>query len=306
MKVKITVGPEHSGWRLDKFLAAVIPTRSRSAIQVGVGDGRAKVNGVVVTKKNWPLAAGDWVEFQAPAAAAPSGGGEAMPLDIRYEDQWLLVVNKPVGLVVHPAPGHAAGTLVNGLIAYGTSLSDAGGAFRPGIVHRLDKDTSGLLIVAKTNACHWQLTELFKARQIERVYLALVNGRLPHKRGRISGPIGRHPRRRTDMAVVSEGRPAATDFNVLAKYPRHTLLAVRLVTGRTHQIRVHFAHLGFPVTGDRVYGAKQQEQMLRGQALHARTLKFVHPFSGKTISVTAEPPQEFLGLLRQLEAVRER
>ena len=302
MRHNFSVAEEFSGWRLDKFLANFVSGCSRSEIQAYIAAGQAQVNGAVSTKKGHVLATGDAVELEIAETKAPAGASEDIPLDIRYEDQWLLVVNKPAGMVVHPAPGHAGGTLVNGLLGYGAGLSDLGGAFRPGIVHRLDKDTSGLLLVAKNNACHLRLAEMLKAREIERIYLALLSGKLPQTHGRISGPIGRHPRQRTSMAIVESGKPAVTDFRVLRYYRRHTLVEVKLQTGRTHQIRVHFAHMGRPVAGDLVYGRRERGEKYTGHMLHARTLRFMHPFLGREISVTAEPPREFLDLLRKLNS----
>lgn len=300
MQHKLRVSQEFSGWRLDKFLAQEIPACSRSEIQSLVTGGQARVNGTIITKKGHVLADGDRVELEIPAAKDPAGGIEDIPLDIRYEDQWLLVVNKPPGMVVHPAPGHSGGTLVNALLGYGAGLSDLGGNFRPGIVHRLDKETSGLLLVAKTNACHLRLAEMLKAREIQRIYLALLRGKLPQTHGRISGPIGRHPRRRTSMAIVESGKEAVTDFRVLSYFRRHTLVEVRLQTGRTHQIRVHFAHMGKPVAGDVLYGRMEPVNNNAGHMLHARTLRFMHPFLNREISVTAEPPRYFLEMLRRL------
>ena len=300
MKHRFSVSSLFVGWRLDKCLAQVIPSMSRSAIQVAISQGRAQVNGAVISKKGYILAQDDRVELEEDEVQVSTRAGDDMPIDIRYEDEWLLVVNKPVGLVVHPAPGHPRRTLVNGLLAYGASLSNLGEGFRPGIVHRLDKDTSGLLLVAKTNASHLRLAAMFKAKVIERIYLALLSGKLSQRQGRIRGPIGRHPRRRTSMAIVEKGKPAETDFRVLRYFQHHTLVEVRLQTGRTHQIRVHFAHLGRPVVGDQVYGQGDSQRGLTGHMLHARTLRFTHPFTNKNISITAEPPQEYLNLLRQL------
>jgi 23S rRNA pseudouridine1911/1915/1917 synthase len=300
MKYRFVVSEDFNGRRLDKFLAEQIQVLSRSEVQTNIARERAQVNGKVVSRKGYILSAQDVVELRIDEPPLLPCANEDIPLDIRYEDRWLLVLNKPAGMVVHPAPGHAGGTLVNALLGYGIELSDLGGEFRPGIVHRLDKETSGLLIIAKTNPCHLQLAAMFKEREIQRVYLALVAGRVPKRAGRITGPIGRHPRLRTKMAVVNEGKPAVTDFRVLQYYPKHTLVEVKLLTGRTHQIRVHFAQLGNPVVGDAVYGKKAQDKKYTGQMLHARTLKFIHPILRKEISVTAEPPPEFLGILREL------
>lgn len=304
MDYDFTVGPEQGGLRLDVFLAGALGEFSRSEVQAGIAAGRTRVNGATAFKKSLVLSPGDRVEFVPGGAPPLAGAPEAFPLDIRYEDQWLLVVNKPAGMVVHPAPGHSGGTLVNGLLAY-SSLSDLGGEFRPGIVHRLDKDTSGLLMVAKTNSCHLRLSEMLKAREVERVYLALLLGKLPQARGRIRGPIGRHPRQRKSMAISEKGKDALTDFKVLRYFPGYTLVQAGLLTGRTHQIRVHFSHLGWPVVGDRLYGPRHQDKKYAGHMLHARTLRFDHPFLPKKIQVTAEPPQEFLQLLRELNRAAE-
>ena len=298
MKHRFTVDC-HEGLRLDKFLVEQLPDLSRSEIQTNIMSGRTWVNGNVVTKKGLVLADQDVVELEI-AVKAITGISEDIPLDIRYEDQWLMVVNKPVGMVVHPAPGNHSGTLVNALLGYGTSLSDLGGDFRPGIVHRLDKLTSGLLLIAKTNSSHRQLADLLKEREIKRTYLALVTGPIQQIRGTITGPIGRHPRQRTKMAVVEQGKPAMTDFRVLHSFPKHTLVEVNLQTGRTHQIRVHFSHMGRPVAGDTVYGKGFREIKYSGQMLHARTLNFIHPVLEKRICITAEPPGEFIAVLRRL------
>lgn len=286
--------------RLDKFLVGQIPELSRSEVQANITAGRALVNGNVVTKKGYVLSPDDLVELEVAEQPPIAGVKEDIPLDIRYEDQWLMLVNKPVGMVVHPAPGHYSGTLVNALLGYGAGLSDLGGDFRPGIVHRLDKETSGLLLVAKTNQCHLRLAALLKSREIKRTYIALVSGLLQQAKGRITGPIGRHPRQRIKMAVVEAGKSAVTDFRVLKYFVRHTLVQVNLQTGRTHQIRVHFSHLGRPVAGDTVYGPKSPDIKYSGHMLHARTLEFIHPFTDRRIRVTAEPPREFTEVLRRL------
>lgn len=300
MRHEFEVADLYSGTRLDKFLVTQLPEISRSEIQENITADRAWVNGRPVSKKGYILNTGDYVQLEVAKRPGISGAKEDIPLDIRYEDQWLLIVNKPVGMVVHPAPGHYSGTLVNALLGYCSGLSDLGGSFRPGIVHRLDKETSGLLIVAKTNSCHLKLARMMKNREIKRTYLALLCGRLPQNQGRITGAIGRHPRQRIKMAVVEKGKPAVTDFRVLHNFTRHTLAEVNLQTGRTHQIRVHFSHLGRPVAGDNVYGGKKPDIKYSGHMLHARTLKFVHPVLGKELSVTAEPPWQFIEIIRAL------
>lgn len=301
MRHSFAVESEFSGWRLDKFLSEQIQDISRSEIQANISAERAWVNGTAVTKKGFILSESDRVELEVADLPPLSGAVEDIPLDIRFEDEWLMVINKPVGMVVHPAPGHYSGTLVNALLGYGSGLSNLGGEFRPGIVHRLDKETSGLLMVAKTNSCHQALAAMLKAREIKRTYLALVCGRIPQAHGRITGPIGRHPRLRIKMAIVEQGKPAVTDFKVLHFFRQHTLLQVNLLTGRTHQIRVHFASIGHPVAADTVYGGKHPDIKYSGHMLHARTLKFLHPVLGKPVSVTAEPPEEFLEILRRLQ-----
>jgi len=300
MKHKLIVEDKYTGWRLDKFLVEHVQDISRSEIQANITSERSWVNGDVITKKGYVLSSQDVVELEVAQPPPMSGAREDIALDIRYEDEWLMIVNKPVGMVVHPAPGHHSGTLVNALLGYGAGLSDLGGDFRPGIVHRLDKETSGLLIVAKTNACHNQLSNMLKEREIKRTYLALVCGRIQQSQGRITGPIGRSPRQRIKMAIVENGKPATTDFKVLHYYRQHTLVQVNLQTGRTHQIRVHFSHMNRPVVGDTVYGNKKQDIKYSGQMLHARTLRFMHPVLEKDICVTAEPPTDFIVILHRL------
>jgi len=238
----------------------------------------------------------------APAGVSP----EPMPLDVVYEDEHLLVVNKPAGLSVHPGAGRRSGTLVNAVLARVPDLAGVGGALRPGIVHRLDKDTSGLLVVAKTAPAYLALQSQVASRAIGRTYLALVSGVLPRDEGTIEAPIGRHPRHRTRMAVISRGRAAITRYRVVERFARYTLVEVHLVTGRTHQIRVHFAHLGHPVAGDPVYGGRPDELGVGRQALHACRLRFTHPVSGQALAFEAPLPADLAAAIERARAQGER
>jgi 23S rRNA pseudouridine1911/1915/1917 synthase len=239
------------------------------------------------------------VQVTVPPAAPSDLRAESIPLDIVLQDEDLVVVNKPAGLTVHPAPGHPSGTLVNALLAAIQDLAGIGGALRPGIVHRLDKDTSGLLVVAKSDAAHRALAAQFKAHTAQRTYLAVVRGRMRRDAGTIAAALGRHPVRRTRIAVVPHGRGAVTHYTVLERFEDATLLACRLETGRTHQIRVHLAYTGHPVIGDRVYGRARAPEITR-QALHAARLEFVHPRTGRRVVCTAPVPDDMARLLERL------
>ncbi len=244
------------------------------------------------------LRAGQRVQVLGPPADALAVNPEPISLDVRYEDGDLLVVNKPAGLTVHPAPGHPRGTLVNAVLAHVPDLA-SGGALRPGIVHRLDKDTSGLLVVAKRDEAYRKLTAQLRARTVIREYLAIVRGAVANDAGVIDAPIGRHPAQRTRMAVVPRGRPAVTRYRVRERLAGATLLECRLETGRTHQIRVHLQHLGHPVLGDPVYGRTRVPEMKR-QALHAARLEFLHPRTGEHLAFAAPLPDDFAALLERL------
>ena len=289
------------GVRADKFVAESGIGISRSSAVSLFEKGLVSVNGKAVNKKQ-KLSAGDIVTVNVPEPVAYEAKAEDIPLDIVYEDSDLLVVNKPKGMVVHPAAGNFDGTLVNALLYHcGDSLSGINGVMRPGIVHRIDKDTSGLLIVAKNDFSHQALSAQLADRSLSRVYEAVVRGRLRENAGSIDRPIGRHPTDRKRMAVNEKnGRPAVTHWTVLDRYHGYTHIRCRLETGRTHQIRVHMASIGHPLLGDGVYGAPCPEKGLEGQCLHARELKFIHPRSGAPVHLVTDLPDWFTGVLARL------
>jgi len=303
----LTAGPQWSGKRIDLFLADQIKELTRSRAQKLFDTEAVRINDHFCRSKNYRLQEGDRIKVIIPEAIEAEAQPEAIALDIIYEDQDLLVINKPRGMVVHPAPGHSEGTLVNALLSHCSDLSGIGGVIRPGIVHRLDKDTSGLLIAAKNDFAHTALARQLKERTLKREYLALVCGRIEPKAGKIEAPVGRHPRHRKKMAVVAGGREAVTRYRVIRYYRReYSLLRVRLETGRTHQIRVHMAYLGHPVAADQLYGkercANLPEKYREPQALHARKLSFVHPRSGSELQFTVSPPPLFKELLHWLHS----
>ncbi|MFN8483577.1 MAG: RluA family pseudouridine synthase [Anaerolineae bacterium] len=290
---ELSVAPSAVGERLDKYLADARPDLSRSAIQRLIKDGDILVNGHPA-KASQRVAAHDRVSVRVP----PPQPLDAVPapqiaVDILYQDADLLVINKPAGLVVHPAHGHSDDTLVNALLAHVPDLAGIGGVQRPGIVHRLDKDTSGLLLVAKNDRAQQALQAQFKGRSVDKVYLALVEGRVALPRGRIDAPIGRDPRERTKMAVVPDGRPAQTEFRVLETLDDTTLVEAHLLTGRTHQARVHLASIGHPIVGDRVYGRRKARAGVTRQLLHAYRLAFDLPATGERVEFTAPVPEDF-------------
>jgi 23S rRNA pseudouridine1911/1915/1917 synthase len=296
--------------RLDSFLAGEVPEVSRSQLSRQIGQGAVTVNDAVFPPSR-KLRAGDVVVWTPPPVVVTELRGEDIPLKVVHEDRWLVVIDKPAGLVVHPAPGHEDGTLVNALLAHCDDLRGIGGELRPGIVHRIDKDTSGLLVVAKDDQTMKALGAAFKAHDIERLYEALVVGKPPTESGRIDTLHGRDPRDRKKFSIrVKEGRRAVTDWRVVERFSGAARMEAELETGRTHQVRVHLAALGCPLLADRTYGKPPRDPALRAiaeelgrQALHARTLGFVHPATGKTLSFTAEPPEDFR---RALAALRER
>ncbi len=294
---------EQAGERLDALLPRFVPALTRSAAQKLLQSGAVAVNGAPV-RKNYRAAAGDAVELTLPEPEESAAEPEDIPLDIVYEDADVIAVNKPRGMVVHPAPGHSSGTLVNALLFHcGDSLSGVGGEKRPGIVHRIDMDTSGLLIAAKNDAAHLSLSAQLADHSMFRIYEAVVIGRLREDHGTVNAPIGRHPVDRKRMAVVARGgREAVTHWEVVARYAGYTHIRCRLETGRTHQIRVHMEHIGHPLAGDMVYGRKKPEKGLAGQCLHARELEFTHPRTGERLHLTTDLPAYFTGFLAKLGA----
>ncbi|MEB3336698.1 MAG: RluA family pseudouridine synthase [Leptolyngbyaceae bacterium] len=292
---------EESATRLDRWLAEQLPDVSRSRLQKLIEQGNVHINDQVCTSKKETLHRGDRVQLHIPDAEPLDLQAESIPLDILYEDESLLILNKPVGLVVHPAPGHEAGTLVNALLAHCPTLPGIGGVQRPGIVHRLDKDTSGAIAIAKTDQSHQHLQAQFKTKTARRTYLAIIHGVPATASGTIDQPIGRHPTDRKKMAIVPEekrGRRAVTHWEILERLGNYTLMQFELETGRTHQIRVHSAFIGHPVVGDPVYSSGRSLGVnLPGQALHAWRLRLQHPISEALIEVTAEPPAIFTKLL---------
>ena len=299
MELKVTISEKV---RVDKYLAEAYPEITRSYMQKLIEDGLVLVNGISCTKKT-AVSEGDIVSFEIPEPKELDVSAEDIPLHIVYEDDSLIVVNKPRGMVVHPANGNQEGTLVNALLHHCKGrLSSINGVIRPGIVHRIDKDTSGILLVAKTDSAHLSLAEQIKEHSVKREYVALLDGVIKHDNGTVNKPIGRSEKDRKKMAItMHNSRNAVTHYEVLERYSGYCLVKCRLETGRTHQIRVHMASLGHPVTGDSVYGAKKQKLFQRGQLLHAKTIGFIHPESGEYMEFTSDLPEEFQEVLRKLK-----
>ena len=297
-----SVSSSFAGERIDKVICALNTEMTRSGVQKLIEKNAVSVNGSPVTK-NYKVRSDDKISLIIPKAAELNVCAENIPLDIRYEDNDLLVVNKPKGMVVHPAAGNYDGTLVNALLYHcKDSLSGINGIIRPGIVHRIDKDTSGLLIVAKNDFAHISLAEQIKAHSFEREYQTVVYGGFSVEDGTIDAPIGRHSVDRKKMTVTEKNsKYAVTHYHVLRRYNGFTHLGVRLETGRTHQIRVHMAYIGHPVAGDPVYGPKKVITSLNGQCLHAGLIGFKHPRSGKYIEIESELPSYFTDFLRSLK-----
>lgn len=294
----IEITTEHSGSRIDKALSAVNPDWTRSKVQSWVKEHFILVNGHVV-KPNYLLKQGDEVQVSEPQPEPLEVVPENLDLDVVYEDGDVLVVNKPRGMVVHPAAGHASGTLVNGLMHHCSDLSGINGVLRPGIVHRIDKDTTGLLAVAKNDRAHASLAEQLSEKTVTRKYTALVHGNIPHDEGTVDAPIGRDPKDRQRMTVIDGGRDAVTHFTVLERLGDFTLVECRLETGRTHQIRVHMKYIGHPLAGDPKYGPKKT-LTFGGQVLHAGVLGFSHPNTGEYMEFEAPLPADFAALLEKL------
>ena len=300
---KMTLQPnkEDAGKRIDAWLSAVLPDLTRSAAQRLLEDGLVWCNGRQ-SSKNYKLIGGELVEVSLPEPEPVDIVAQDIPLDVVFEDEHVIVVNKPVGMVVHPAPGHPDGTLVNALLHHcGTSLSGINGELRPGIVHRIDRDTSGLIIAAKNDAAHLSLAAQLQDHSLARTYLAVVVGGFREDEGTVDAPIGRHPVDRKRMAIdPRNGRRAVTHWTVLERYPGHTLVQCRLETGRTHQIRVHMTSIGHPLLGDVVYGTKKPHPGLAGQCLHAQKLCFSHPATGRSIEVECPLPDWFEAVLKKM------
>lgn len=301
--LEFVAAPQDAGQRMDRWLSGCCGELSRSALQALMEQGAVLRNGQPVNKKD-KVMAGDTVLVTLPDPQPIEAQPQDIPLDIVFEDDHLLVVNKPKGMVVHPAPGNPDGTLVNALLYHcAGGLSGIGGAIRPGIVHRIDKDTSGLLVVAKDDATHQGLSEQMAVHDIHRVYHAVVYGNLKEDSGTVDAPIGRDPRDRKKMAVTAtNSKPARTHWQVLERFGTFTYIACRLETGRTHQIRVHMSHIGHPLAGDPVYGPRNVLRFLNGQCLHAKELGFRHPITGDMLRFDSELPpyfQEYLTRLRK-------
>ncbi|KKK33695.1 pseudouridine synthase [Salinicoccus sediminis] len=296
---EIKVTQAEDGLRIDRFLAEIVPDTSRSDMQGRIKDGIVLVNGNTV-KPNYRVKADDLVKVDERELVESDIVPEDLDLDIVYEDDHVAVVYKPRGMVVHPAAGHTSGTLVNGLMHQLDNLSGINGELRPGIVHRIDKDTSGLLMVAKDDVTHRALVDQLVDKSVTRRYTALVHGVIPHDKGTIEAPIGRNPKERQAMAVVDDGKEAVTHFNVIERFDEFTLVECILETGRTHQIRVHMKYIGYPLAGDPKYGQRKTLDT-DGQMLHAGTIGFIHPARDEYMEFTSPLPDEFEDIISELE-----
>ena len=300
---KFIVSVEDEGKRIDAYLASRNEELSRVAIQRLIDDEKILVN-KKKTKASYKVQDGDLITLEEEQPKEVSLKAQEIPIEIIYEDKDIIVVNKPKGMVVHPANGNPDGTLVNAIMAIcKDSLSGIGGELRPGIVHRLDKDTSGVLIVAKNDKAHINMSEQIKEHQVEKTYIALVRGIVKENEASISMPIGRSDKDRKKMAVKKNGKGAITHFKVLERFPKHncTLLEIKIETGRTHQIRVHLSHIGYPVIGDEVYSSGKNEWNVKGQCLHAKSLKFKHPITNKEMFLEAKIPDYLKNIIEDME-----
>ena len=298
--IRLRASEESKNQRLDAFLASSLDGLTRSQATRLIESGEVAVNGRAVSK-SYKLAGGEDVAVTLPEPEPVEAVPQDIPLDVVYEDADVIVVNKPSGMVVHPAPGHPDGTLINALLYHcAGTLSGIGGALRPGIVHRIDRDTSGLIIAAKNDAAHQYLSAQLADHTLARTYECIVVGKLREDRGTVNAPIARHPTDRKRMAVVAGGREAVTHWEVIARYPGYTHVRCRLETGRTHQIRVHMAYIGHPILGDTVYGAKKEVPGLTGQCLHAVGLRFLHPRTHEVVELSCPLPEEFTRMLQKI------
>ena len=292
---------ENENKRIDAYLSEKLKDTSRVAIQRLITNGKVLVNGKNI-KPSYKVQPGDKIQVEEEVPVEVSLKAQDIPLDIIYEDKDIIAVNKPKGMVVHPANGNPDGTLVNAIMAIcKDSLSGIGGEIRPGIVHRLDKDTSGIIIVAKNDKAHINLSEQIKDHKVKKTYIALVRGFVKENEATINMPIGRSEKDRKKMAVTRKGKEAITHFKVLERYDKYTLLQVNIETGRTHQIRVHLSQIGYPIIGDEVYSNGKNEWNVKGQCLHAKSLEFTHPTTGKIMYLEAKLPEYFENILKNLE-----
>lgn len=300
-EIVMEITPEMEGERIDKCISNYLESLSRSYIQKIIKDGKAYVNDAVV-KANYKVKVDDKVQFEIPDCEEPDIPPQDIPLDILYEDKDILIVNKPKDMVVHPAPGHYEGTLVNAIMFHcKDELSGINGVLRPGIVHRIDKDTTGSIIICKNDEAHRKIARQLKEHSITRKYRAIVYGRIMEEEGTVNAPIGRHPIDRKKMAINEKnGKPAVTHYKVLERFDKYTYIECQLETGRTHQIRVHMTSIGHPLLGDEVYGNAKCPFKLEGQTLHAMTIGFIHPTTGEYVEYEAPLPEYFEHLLQIL------
>ncbi len=300
-EIVMEITPEMEGERIDKCISNYLESLSRSYIQKIIKDGKAYVNDAVV-KANYKVKVDNKVQFEIPDCEEPDIPPQDIPLDILYEDKDILIVNKPKDMVVHPAPGHYEGTLVNAIMFHcKDELSGINGVLRPGIVHRIDKDTTGSIIICKNDEAHRKIAQQLKEHSITRKYRAIVYGRIMEEEGTVNAPIGRHPTDRKKMAINEKnGKPAVTHYKVLERFDKYTYIECQLETGRTHQIRVHMTSIGHPLLGDEVYGNAKCPFKLEGQTLHAMTIGFIHPTTGEYVEYEAPLPEYFEHLLQIL------